>query len=180
MKIYSFYCLNSSVKTQHYSLLVGTALCGMGIIVFLNFSAQDFLTPGFIEKGVVFENVELPGSSSTSGIIHVDEIGKQYVVILSDNGTPTQFDVLINDLQGGTIHETIFKNGEIRFTPDMKGDYTINLKNESGKPTSVSLSYGLPHVYTQTYLVMSALWVLLVISGNYLILHKHFTNSATV
>ena len=165
---------------QHYSLLVGTALCGMGIIIFLNFSAQDFLTPGFIEKGVIFENVELKGSSSVSGIIHVDEIGKQYVVILSNNETPTKFDVSIDDLQSGIIHNTIFKNGEIRFTPDMKGDYTINIKNESGKPTSISLSYGLPHVYTQTSLMMSALWVLLIIGGNYLILHKHFTNTATV
>ena len=165
---------------QHYSLLIGTAMCGMGIIIFLNFSAQDFLTPGFIEKGIILENVELKGDSSTSGVIHVDETGKQYVVILSDNDTPTKFDVIIDGSQGEIIHDTIFKNGEIGFTPDVKGDYAINIKNESGKPASVSLSYGLPHVYTQTSLMMSALWVLLIIGGNYLILHKHFTNTATV
>ena len=154
-------------------------MCGMGIIFFLNFSAQDFLTPGFIEKGIILENVELKGSSSTSGVIHVDEIGKQYVIILSDNDTPTKFDVIIDGSQNEITHDVVFKNGEIRFTPDMKGDYTITIKNESGKPTSVSLSYGLPHAYTQTSLMMSALWVLLIIGGNYLILHKHFTNTAT-
>lgn len=164
---------------QHYSLLIGTAMCGMGIIIFLNFSAQDFLTPGFIEKGIILENAELKGSSSTNGVIHVDEIGKQYVVILSDNDSPTKFDVQINGLQGEVIHDTIFKNGEIRFTPDMKGDYAINIKNESGKPVTVSLNYGLTHDYTQTSLMMSALWVLLIIGGNYLILHKHFTNTST-
>ena len=155
-------------------------MCGMGIIIYLNFSAQDFLTPGFIEKGIILENVELKGSSSTSGVIHVDEIGKPYVVILSDNGSPTKFDVQINGLQGEVLHDTIFKNGEIRFISDMKGDYTINIKNESGKPVSVSLNYGLAHDYTQTSLMMSALWVLLIIGGNYLILHKHFTNTSTV
>ena len=154
-------------------------MCGMGIIIFLNFSAQDFLTPGFIEKGIILENVELKGSSSVSGVIHVDEIGKQYVVILSDNGTPTKFDVQIDGSQGEIIHDAIFKNGEIGFTPDMKGDYAINIKNESGKPASVSLNYGLSHVYTQTSLMMSALWVLLIMGGNYLILHKHFTNTST-
>lgn len=164
---------------QHYSLLIGTAMCGMGIIIFLNFSAQDFLTPGFIEKGIILENAELKGSSSTNGVIHVDEIGKQYVVILSDNDSPTKFDVQIDDLQGEVLHDTIFKNGEIRFTPDMKGDYAINIKNESGKPVTVSLNYGLTHDYTQTSLMMSALWVLLIIGGNYLILHKHFTNTST-
>ena len=155
-------------------------MCGMGIIIFLNFSAQDFLTPGFIEKGIILENVELKGSSSTNGVIHIDEIGKQYVVFLSSNDSPTKFDIQIDGSQGEMLHDTIFKNGEIRFTPDLKGDYTINIKNESGKPASVSLNYGLPHVYTQTYLVMSALWILLIIGGNYLILHKHFTNTATV
>ena len=154
-------------------------MCGMGIMIFLNFSAQDFLTPGFIEKGIILENVDLKGGSSASGIIHVDEIGKQYVVILSGNGLPTQFNVQIDSSQGEIIHDTIFKNGEIKFTPDVKGDYIINIKNESGKPSSVSLSYGLPHDYTQTSLMMSALWVILIIGGNYLILHKHFTNTAT-
>ena len=155
-------------------------MCGMGIIIFLNFSAHDFLTPGFIQKGMILENVELTGSSSTSGVIHIDEIGTQYVVILSDNDTPTKFDVIIDGSQGEIIHDTIFKNGEIRFTPDMKGDYVINIKNESGKPASVSLIYGVPHDYTQTSLMMSALWVLLMIGGNYLIFHKHFTSITAV
>ena len=155
-------------------------MCGMGIIIFLNFSAQDFLSPGFIQQGIIFENVELKGSSSANGIIHVDEIGKQYVVVLSDNSSPTKFDVRIEGSQGEILHESLFEKGEITFTSDLKGDYIINVKNESGKPVSLSLSYGLPHVYTQTSLMMSALWVLLLIGGNYLILHKHFTNTTTI
>ena len=155
-------------------------MCGMGIIIFLNFSAQDFLTPGFIQKGIIFENVELKGSSSANGVIHVDEIGKQYVILLSDNDSPTKFDVRIEGSQGDLLHDAIFEKGKIAFTPDLKGDYTINVKNESGKPVSLSLNYGLSHVYTQTSLIMSAMWVLLLIGGNYLILHKHFTNTTTV
>ena len=172
--------MKSTSQVQHYSLLIGTAMCGMGIIIFLNFSVQDFLTPGFIQKGIIFENADLQGSSSANGVIHVDEIGKQYVVVLSDNDFPAKFDVRIDGSQGEISHDVIFKKGEITFTPNLKEDYTINVKNESGKPVSISLSYGLSHVYTQMSLSMSVLWVLLIIGGNYLILHKHFTNTSSV
>lgn len=150
-------------------------MCGMGIIIFLNFSMQDFLTPGFIEKGIILESVEMHGGSSTNGIMHVDEIGKQYVLVLSDNGSPTKFDIRIDGAEGEILHNTIFEKGEIRFTPNVKGDYSIYVKNQSGKSASVSLSYGLPRDYDQTSLIMTALWVLLIIGGNYLMLHKHFT-----
>lgn len=151
-------------------------MCGMGIIIFLNFSMHDFLTPGFIEKGVILESVEMRGDSSTTGIMHIDEIGKQYVLVLSDNDSPTKFDMRIDGAKGEILHNTIFEKGEVRFTPDMKGDYSIYLKNQSGKSVAVSLSYGLPHDYDQASLIMTALSVLLIIGGNYFILHKHFTN----
>ncbi len=150
-------------------------MCGMGIVLFLNFSMSDFLTPGFVEKGMVLENVEMQGSSSVNGVIHVDEIGMPYVVILSNNGSPVEFDVKIDDSQGEIVHSTIFEKGQTGFTPDVKGDYPIYVKNQSGKPTSVSLIYGISHEYARTSMMMTALWVLLVIGGNYLIFHKHFT-----
>ncbi|MHB8601541.1 MAG: hypothetical protein ACYC6W_07370 [Nitrosotalea sp.] len=168
--------MKSTTQVQrHYSLLIGTAMCGVGIIIFLNFSMQDFLTPGFIEKGIILENVEMQGGSSHDGIMHVDEIDKQYVIILSDNDSPTRFDVTIVGSQGEVLHNAIFEQGEIRFTPDVKDDYQVHVKNQSGKPASVSIIYGVSHNYNQTSLIMTALWVLLVIGGNYLILHKHFT-----
>lgn len=151
-------------------------MCGMGIIIFLNFSMEDFLTPGFIEKGIILESIEMQGGSSTDGIMHVDEIGKQYVLVLSNNNSPAKFDIRINGAEGEILHNIIFEKGEIKFTPDVKGDYSIYIKNQSGKSASVSLSYGLPHDYDQVSLIMTALCILLIMGGNYLILHKHFTN----
>jgi hypothetical protein len=168
--------LKSTSQGQHYGLLIGTAMCGMGIIIFLNFPMQDFLTPGFVEKGVILESFEIKGDSSYDGIMHVDEIGTPYILILSDNGSPTKFDVRIDGLQGEVYHDEIFEKGELRFTPDVKGDYSIHMKNQSGKTAFVSVSYGLPIEYNQTSLMMTAMWVLLIIGGNYLIFHKHFTN----
>jgi hypothetical protein len=151
-------------------------MCGMGIVIFLNFSIQDFLTPGFTEKGIILESVEMQGDSSINGIMHVDEIGKQYVLVLSDNDRPAKFDIQIDGTKGEISHNAIYEKGAIAFTPDVKGDYSVYLKNQSGKSASVSLSYGLSHNYDQVSLMMTGLCVLLIIGGNYLILHKHFTN----
>ena len=152
-------------------------MCVFGLVILLNFSAQDFLTPGFIEKGIVLQNVAIPSGSSVTGIIHVAEINKQYVVILSNDGSPSKFDVKIENSQWGIVHNTIFEKGVIKFTPDVKGDYRISIQNQSGKPSSMSTSYGTSNDYTQTSLIMTALWILLIVGGSYLILHRYFTKT---
>ena len=150
-------------------------MCAVGIAIFLNFSVHDFLTPGFVQKGIILENYEIKGDSIYDGVIHVDDTSAPYTIILSDNGSPTKFDVRIGDSQEDLLHETIFKKGTIQFTPGAKGDYIILVQNQSGQPASISLSYGISHDYTMTSLVTTAMWVLLVIGGNYVILHKHLT-----
>lgn len=154
-------------------------MCILGLVILLNFSAQDFLTPGFIEKGIILQNVDVQGSSSVNGIMHVNEINKQYVVILSNNGSPSKFDVQIENSQWGVMHNTIFEKGVIKFSPNISGDYLISVKNQSGKPTTVSLSYGTYYDYTKTSLMMTMLCVLLIIGGSYLILHRYFIKMNT-
>lgn len=166
--------MKNVVHVQHYGLLVGIAMCVVGIVIFLNFSVHDFLTPGFVQKGIILENYDIKGDSIYDGVIHVDQTSAPYTIVLSDNGSPTKFDVRIGNSQEDLLHETIFKKGTIQFTPGTKGDYTIRVQNQSVQPTSISLSYGMSHDYTTTSLVTTAMWVLLVIGGNYVILHKHF------
>ncbi len=150
-------------------------MCAVGIVIFLNFSMHDFLTPGFTQKGVILENYEMKGDSTYDGIIRIDDTSVPYTIVLSDNGSPTTFDVRIANSQEDLLHKTIFEKGTIQFTPAIEGDYTIRIQNQSGQPASVSLSYGISHDYTVTSLVITFMWVLLVIGGNYVILHKHFT-----
>lgn len=148
-------------------------MCAAGIVIFLNFSVHDFLTPGFVQKGIVLENYEIKGDSSYVGTIHVDQTGMSYAIILSDNDSPTNFDVRIGNSQEDLLHETIFKKGAIQFTPSTTGDYVITIQNQSGQPTLVSLSYGISHDYTVNSLMTTVIWVLLVIGGNYVILHRY-------
>ena len=165
--------MKNVISVQTRGLLVGTVMCITGIVIFFNFSVHDFLTPGFVQKGIVLENYEIKGDSSYVGNIHVDQTSVPYTIILSDNGSPTKFDIRIGNSQEDLLHETIFKNGIIRFTPGTKGDYTISVQNQSGQPALVSLSYGMYHDYTTSSLMTSAIWVLLVIGGNYVILHRY-------
>lgn len=165
--------MKNVLSTQHRGLLIGTVMCTVGIVIFFNFSVHDFLTPGFVQKGIVLENYEIKGDSSYVGTIHVDQTGIPYTIILSDNGSPTKFDVRIGNSQEDLLHETIFKKGVIQFTPSTKGDYTISIQNQSGQSTSVSLGYGISHDYAVNSLMTTAIWVLLVIGGNYMILHRY-------
>ena len=148
-------------------------MCVAGIVIFFNFSVSDFLTPGFVQKGIVLENYEIKGDSSYVGTIHVDQTDIPYTIVLSDNGSPTNFDVRIGNSQEDLIHETLFKKGDIQFTPKTTGDYAISIQNQSGQPASVSLSYGISHDYAVGSLMTTAIGVLLVIGGNYVILHRH-------
>jgi len=165
--------LKTVLGAQHHGLLIGTVMCAAGIVIFFNFSVTDFLTPGFVQKGIVLENYEIKGDSSYVGTIHVDQTGIPYTIVLSDNDSPTNFDVRIGNSQEDLVHETIFKKGVIQFTPGTTGDYVISIHNQSGQPASVSLSYGISHDYTVNSLMTTAIWVLLIIGGNYVILHRY-------
>ena len=165
--------MKNVISVQHRGLIIGTMMCAVGIVIFLNFSVHDFLTPGFVQKGMVLENYEIKSDSTYVGTIHVDQISTPYTIILSDNDSPTKFDVRIGNSQEDLLHEIIFKKGTIQFAPDTRGDYTISIQNQSGQPSSVSLSYGVSHDYTTSSLVITAIWVLLVIGGNYVILHRY-------
>ena len=165
--------MKTLLGVQYRGLLIGTVMCTIGIAIFFNFSVHDFLTPGFVQKGIVLENYEIKGDSSYVGTIHVDQTGTPYTIILTDNDSPTNFDIRIGNSQEDLLHETIFKKGVIQFTPESKGDYVISVQNQSGQPASVSLSYGISHDYTVNSLMTTAIWVLLLIGGNYVILHRY-------
>src|SRR6476620_7300478 len=151
-------CLKNILHVQHYGLIIGTTMCAAGIVLFLNFSIHDFLTPGFVQKGVILENYEIRGDSSYTGIIHVDQTTTPYTIILSNSRSPTELDVQIGTSQEVLLHETIFKKGIIQFTPGTKGDYIISVQNQSGQPTSIYLSYGISRDYTVSSLVTNLMW----------------------
>jgi hypothetical protein len=154
-------------------------MCGLGLIIFAFFSAQDFLTPGLIQQGVAMQEKEIQPHSSASGILHLNEIDKPIVVLVSNIDSQTTFDMRVEGTHGTILHDLNYQKGEVLLTPDEPGDYQISLKNLSSKSVTVDVIYGLKKNYDNISWYLTTLWTLLIIGGNYLIIHTHFTSVKT-
>jgi hypothetical protein len=171
--------LKSIVKFRRFTLLVGAIMCGAGLTIFAIFSAQDFLTPGLIQQGVAIQEKEIQSHSSTSGILHLNEIDKPIAVLVSNIDSLTTFDMRVEGIHGTIFHDLHYQKGEVILSPVEPGDYQISLKNLSGKSVTVHVIYGLKKNYDNISWYLTALWALLVIGGNYLIIHTHFVSVKT-
>jgi hypothetical protein len=154
-------------------------MCGLGLTIFAIFSAQDFLTPGLIQQGVAIQEKEIQPHSSASGILHLNQIDKPIAVLVSNIDSLTTFDMRVEGNHGTILHDLNYQKGEVLLSPDEPGDYQISLKNLSSKSVTVDVIYGLKKNYDNISWYLTALWAILVIGGNYLIIHTHFTSVKT-
>jgi len=168
-------CLKKETQTHRYSLLAGIVMCGLGLIMFMNFSLTDFLMSGFVEKGTLAAT-QIPAQESVSRVMHVDETNKPMTLLLSHQDSPVTFNVKIENLQGITVYDKNVVKPTVTFVPDLSGDYLVSIKNLSSKDTIVSVSYGYLRTSENVFL-FSVLWVLFIIGGNYIIIHTYFTGT---
>ncbi len=168
-------CLAKETQKHRYGLLAGIIMCSLGFIIFLNFSSSDFLTPGFIEKGILTET-QIPSQESVSSVLHIDEIKKPVTLSISNQDSPVTFNIKIENPQGMTVYNANVVKSIVTFVPDIPGDYLVSIKNLSSKDTSVSISYGYSRT-SENISLFSILWVFLILGGNYLIIHAHFSGT---
>jgi len=173
-KILQLNCLAKEKQVYNYGLLAGIIMCSLGLVIFLNSSWNDFLTPGFIEKGLITAT-PIPSQESVSGVLHVDEIKKPMTLLISNEASQVSFNVSIENPQGITVYNANVAKGVLTFVPDNSGDYVISIKNLSSKDTVVNVSYGYSH--TENISLFSILWVFLILGGNYLIIHTYFSRT---
>ena len=168
-------CLEKETQVRRYGLLAGIVLCSLGLIMFMNFFSTDFLIPGFVEKGVL-TTTQIPAQESVSSVLHVDETNKPMTLLLSHQDSPITFNVKIENLQGIIIYNKNVIKPTVTFVPDLSGDYLVSIKNLSSKDTIVSVSYGYWRT-SENVSLFSILWVLLIIGGNYVIIHTYFSGT---
>jgi len=173
-KILELNCLAKEKQVYNYGLVAGIIMCSLGFVIFLNSFWNDFLTPGFIEKGILTAT-QIPSQESVSGVLHVDEIKKPVTLLISNEASPVAFNVNIENSQGITVYNANVVRGVLTFVPDDSGDYLISIKNLSSKDTVVNVSYGYSH--TENVSLFSILWVFLILGGNYLIIHTYFSGT---
>jgi len=167
--------LAKETKVHNYGLMAGIIICGLGFGILLNSSWNDFLTPGFMESGIL-TSAQIPAQESMSNVLHVNEVNKPITLLISHQNSPVAFNIKIENSQGTIIYNANVVKSSVTFVPDISGDYLVSIKNLSGKEALVNVSYG----YTQTsenITLFSFLWVFLILGGNYLIIHTYFSGT---
>ena len=150
-------------------------MCGLGFVILVNFSWNDFLTPGFIESKIL-TSAQIPAQESISYVLHVNEVSKPITLLISHQNSPVAFNIKIENSQGAIIYNANVIKSSVTFVPDISGDYLVLIKNLSSKDVTVNVSYG----YTQNsenITLFSFLWVFLILGGNYLIIHTYFSGT---
>ncbi len=140
----------------------------------MNSSWYDFLTPGFVEKGVLV-SMQIPSQESISDVLHVTDITKPMTLLISSQNPPVAFNIKIQNSQGTILYNANIVKPRVIFSPDTYGDYLVSIKNLSSKDTIVYISYG--YAQTENSELFSFLWVLFIVSGNYLIIHTYFSGA---
>ena len=69
-------------KVPNYGLMAGIIICGLGFGILLNSSWNDFLTPGFMESGIL-TSAQIPAQESMSNVLHVNEVNKPITLLIS-------------------------------------------------------------------------------------------------
>ena len=150
-------------------------MSAIGFLIFINFSADDFLSPGFVVKETLLQGVQLPAQESVSIPFQVQDV-KPVTLLISASDPPVAFDIQVDGPQGTVYHNSDLIKPSMTFAPDSAGDYHVTVKNLSGKTTSVNISNGYLKSYEFTQVLLVILSIMMLIGGNYFIVHNCFSS----
>lgn len=168
-------CLATTIRVRNYSLLAGIIICVIGFIIFLNFSADDFLSPGFIEKSRLLQGTQIGPQESSSVTLSIVDI-KPVTLLVSSLDPTITFDIQVDGPNGMVFHKMSSSKSTFTFTPDSKGDYLLTIKNLSSKTTTVNVSDGSLKSYENREILLVVLSMSMIIGGNYLVVQNYFSS----
>lgn len=165
----------TTIRTRRYSLLGGILISIIGFIIFLNFSADDFLSPGLVQARSLLHGTQLEAQEYVSAPFILDEL-KPVSILISTSSSPVAFDIIVEGPSGTVLHNTGEAKSTFTFTPDSKGDYLVTIKNLSSKTTFLDVNEGYLKTYENTQVVLVVLAMFMIIGGNYLIVNNYFSS----
>ncbi|GEM_PF-2220481 len=171
MKITQAKCLATTIRVRNYTLIAGIVMSAIGFLIFLNFSADDFLSPGFVEKGTLLQRTQLGGQEFFSTPLYSDNL-KPVSLLISASDSTVAFDIQVESTYGIVFHNMGSAKSPLTFVPDSKGDYLVTIKNLSSKTITVNVSYGYLKNYESNQILFVILSMFLIIGGNYIIVHN--------
>lgn len=140
----------------------------------MNLSADDFLSPGFVVKGILLQGTPIAAQESTAIHFQIND-AKPITLLISASDSPTAFDIQVEGPQGMVYHNSDLIKPSLTFTPDSAGDYLITIKNLSGKATTINVNDGYLKGYEFTQVLLVILSMIMIIGGNYVIVNNYFS-----
>jgi len=165
----------TTIRINNYSLVGGIALSVIGFLIFINLSADDFLSPGFVTKGTLLQGTQINSQDSISTSLQIDAVQSMTFLITSSN-SPTAFDIQVESPKGIIIHDPNLVKSTITLTPDSTGTYLVTIKNLSSKTTFINMDYGYLKNYDNSQILLVVISMFMIIGGNYFIVHNHFSS----
>ncbi|MGI0069094.1 MAG: hypothetical protein ACREAN_02435, partial [Nitrosopumilaceae archaeon] len=150
-------------------------MSAIGFLIFINLSADDFLSPGFVTKEILLQGTQIGAQESISIPLQIADV-KPVTLLISASDSPVAFDIQVEGTRGTIIHAPDLIKPTLSFTPDSAGDYLVTIKNLSSKTTMVNVSDGYLKSYENTQVFLVILSMVMIIGGNYFIVHNYFSS----
>jgi len=153
----------------------GIVLSVIGFLIFINLSADDFLSPGFVTKGTLLQGTQINSQDFISTSLQIDDV-QPMTFLITSSSSPIAFDIQVESPKGIIIHNPNMIKPTITFTPDSTGTYLVTMKNLSSKTTSINIDYGYLKTYDSSQVLLVLVSMFMIIGGNYFIVHNHFSS----
>ena len=167
--------MTSTTQVRRYGLFAGIAMSVIGFLIFINLSADDFLSPGFVTKDILLQGTSIGAQESFSTPMLISDMAP-VTILVSTSNPPVAFDVQIESQQGTITHIPNLIKSTLTFTPDSTGSYIITIKNLSSKTATINLSDGYLKSYENNQVFLVILSMAMIIGGNYFIVHNYFSS----
>ena len=164
----------ATIRVSNYNL-IGIVLSVVGFLIFINLSADDFLSPGFVTKGSLLQQVQIKSQDSVSTSLQIDTI-EPTTLLVSSFGSEAAFDIQVESPKGTMTHYPDLVKPTMVFTPDSTGTYVITIKNLSSKTTTINVDYGYMKSYDNSQVLLVIMSMFMILGGNYFIIHNHFSS----
>ena len=167
-------CLATTIRVRNYGLIVGIVMSAIGFLIFINLSADDFLSPGFVVKETLLQGTQIRAQDYASTSLQINII-KPITLLVSSSDSPIAFDIQVESPKGTIIHNPDLVKPTLTFAPDSTGTYLVTIKNLSSKTTTINVNDGYFKNYESSQVLLVIISMFMIIGGNYFIVHNYFS-----
>lgn len=163
------------LQNRYTCLISGIVICVAGLSVLAYLSPEDFLEPGFVTDGIIIQDQYISPKESIESFLYLTKEGQSMTISVLNPMSEVPLRLELKDPDGMTIKQIdSSKPLKLTFRTENVGKYTVTITNIGTQVTKITIPYG--HSISEAgepeiNKVLGVVWILLVFTGSYLILH---------